>query len=109
MPKTGSNKRKGASQSSPYDRSSAKTKGANNLFKLNTNIGQHVLKNPGVAQAIVDKADLKQSDVSFVSVFYKFMEILSQTNILSDRPGSRPRHRKFDRKDFRESEKGHRG
>ncbi|KAL8927401.1 MAG: hypothetical protein Q9172_001399, partial [Xanthocarpia lactea] len=30
---------------------------------MNTNIGQHVLKNPGVAQAIVDKADLKQSDV----------------------------------------------
>ncbi|MCJ1310818.1 Dimethyladenosine transferase [Agyrium rufum] len=30
---------------------------------MNTNIGQHVLKNPGVAQAIVDKADLKQSDI----------------------------------------------
>ncbi|RMD41215.1 hypothetical protein DV735_g3903, partial [Chaetothyriales sp. CBS 134920] len=29
---------------------------------MNTDIGQHVLKNPGVAQAIVDKADLKQSD-----------------------------------------------
>lgn len=35
-----------------------------NLFKMKTEIGQHVLKNPGVAQAIVDKADLKQSDVS---------------------------------------------
>lgn len=31
---------------------------------MNTDLGQHVLKNPGVAQAIVDKADLKQSDVS---------------------------------------------
>lgn len=30
---------------------------------MNTDIGQHVLKNPGVAQAIVDKADLKQSDI----------------------------------------------
>lgn len=30
---------------------------------MNTSIGQHVLKNPGVAQAIVDKADLKQSDI----------------------------------------------
>ena len=29
---------------------------------MNTDLGQHVLKNPGVAQAIVDKADLKQSD-----------------------------------------------
>ena len=33
------------------------------VFKMKTNIGQHVLKNPGVAQAIVDKAELKQSDV----------------------------------------------
>lgn len=63
MPKAASNKRNGASQSSPYSRASAQTKAANNLFKLNTDIGQHVLKNPGVAQAIVDKANLKQSDV----------------------------------------------
>lgn len=32
------------------------------IFKMNTDLGQHVLKNPGVAQAIVDKANLKQSD-----------------------------------------------
>lgn len=30
---------------------------------MNTDLGQHVLKNPGVADAIVNKADLKQSDV----------------------------------------------
>ena len=30
---------------------------------MNTDLGQHVLRNPGVAQAIVDKADLKQSDI----------------------------------------------
>ncbi len=30
---------------------------------MNTDIGQHVLKNPGVAQAIIDKAGLKQSDI----------------------------------------------
>lgn len=30
---------------------------------MNTDLGQHVLKNPGVARAIVDKADLKQSDI----------------------------------------------
>ena len=64
MPKVANNKRNAAAQSSPYGRISAKAKGVNNLFKLNTEIGQHVLKNPGVAQAIVDKADLKQSDVS---------------------------------------------
>lgn len=62
MPKAVGRKRNGAAQSSPY--ASTKAKGANNIFKLNTEIGQHVLKNPGVAQAIVDKADLKQSDVS---------------------------------------------
>lgn len=69
MPREASNKRNSAAQSSPYGRISAKTKGVNNLFKLNTDIGQHVLKNPGVAQAIVDKADLKQSDVSSFSTF----------------------------------------
>lgn len=40
-----------------------KTAAAHNIFKMNTDIGQHILKNPGVAQAIVDKADLKQSDI----------------------------------------------
>ena len=29
---------------------------------MNTDLGQHVLKNPGVADAIIAKADLKQSD-----------------------------------------------
>lgn len=62
MPKTAGKKRNGAAQSSPYAK--AKVNGANNIFKMKTEIGQHVLKNPGVAQAIVDKADLKQSDVS---------------------------------------------
>ena len=77
MPKVQGKKRNGAAQSSPYGSA---------IFKMKTNIGQHVLKNPGVvcaldispfvysylrisrskmmqAQAIVDKADLKQSDV----------------------------------------------
>lgn len=63
MPKALSKKRNSASQASPYAQAAAKTKAANNVFRMNTDIGQHVLKNPGVAQAIVDKADLKQSDV----------------------------------------------
>lgn len=67
MPKAGPEKRNGAAQSSPYAHAAAKTKAANNIFKMNTDIGQHVLKNPGVAQAIVDKADLKQSDVYEIS------------------------------------------
>lgn len=68
MPKFNSKKRNSASQSSPYAQAAAKTKAANSIFKMNTDIGQHVLKNPGVAQAIVDKADLKQSDVSQISL-----------------------------------------
>ncbi|KAI4270932.1 MAG: hypothetical protein L6R35_006575 [Caloplaca aegaea] len=61
MPKATKQKRNGAAtHSSPY---ASKTKASNNIFKMNTDIGQHVLKNPGVAQAIVDKADLKQSDI----------------------------------------------
>lgn len=56
----------GVSKSDPYAGSAARKKahGQNNIFKFNTSdFGQHILKNPGVAQAIVDKADLKQSDV----------------------------------------------
>ncbi|GAM82033.1 hypothetical protein ANO11243_000120 [Dothideomycetidae sp. 11243] len=33
------------------------------IFDYNKDLGQHILKNPGVAQAIVDKADVKQSDI----------------------------------------------
>ena len=61
MPKITKQKRNGASQRKPY--ANPQPKASNKIFKMNTNIGQHVLKNPGVAQAIVDKADLKQSDV----------------------------------------------
>jgi len=63
MPKTPHKKRNGAASSSPYAQAPTKARAANNVFKMNTDLGQHVLKNPGVAQAIVDKADLKQSDV----------------------------------------------
>ncbi|KAJ0119213.1 dimethyladenosine transferase [Diaporthe amygdali] len=64
-----STKRKGASSSSstPYERPSKKSAGAaasskNNVFKFNTNVGQHILKNPGIADAIVEKANLKPTD-----------------------------------------------
>ncbi|CAL8579158.1 Dimethyladenosine transferase [Xanthoria parietina] len=63
MPKAIKQKRNGPSHGTPYANSQPKAS-SNKIFKMNTNIGQHVLKNPGVAQAIVDKADLKQSDSS---------------------------------------------
>ncbi|MCJ1317384.1 Dimethyladenosine transferase [Xylographa vitiligo] len=63
MPKLQSKTRNGAASSSPYAHPATKAKAANNIFKMNTDLGQHVLKNPGVAQRIVDKADLKQSDI----------------------------------------------
>jgi 18S rRNA (adenine1779-N6/adenine1780-N6)-dimethyltransferase len=60
-------KKGGAASSSPYDRKSSAGKGAaatkNNVFKFNKDFGQHILKNPGVADAIVAKADLKPTDV----------------------------------------------
>lgn len=62
MPKAPRGKRNGAAHSSPYNHG-GKGSAANHIFKMKTDIGQHVLKNPGVAQAIVDKADLKQSDI----------------------------------------------
>ena len=63
MPKASTKKRNGAGSNGPYAQPATKVKAANNIFKMNTDLGQHVLKNPGVAQQIVDKADLKQSDV----------------------------------------------
>ncbi|KAF2863586.1 rRNA adenine dimethylase [Piedraia hortae CBS 480.64] len=60
---------KGVTKSDPYAgaaaRKSAGQKIGHNVFKMNTDLGQHMLKNPGVAQAIVDKADIKQSDIVF--------------------------------------------
>ncbi|KAJ4421464.1 Dimethyladenosine transferase [Gnomoniopsis sp. IMI 355080] len=65
-----STKRKGATSSStPYDRPSkskptpsSSAAGKNNVFKFNTNVGQHILKNPGIADAIVEKSFLKPTD-----------------------------------------------
>ncbi|CDK29724.1 unnamed protein product [Kuraishia capsulata CBS 1993] len=34
----------------------------NKVFKFNTDLGQHILKNPLIAQAIVDKANIRPSD-----------------------------------------------
>ncbi|KAF5657473.1 dimethyladenosine transferase [Fusarium heterosporum] len=63
MAKTKPTKRSSAS-SSPYERPSKKgdSSAKNNVFKFNTNFGQHILKNPGVADAIVEKAYLKPTD-----------------------------------------------
>ncbi len=69
MPKSAGKTRNGAAKSSPYAHAAVKTKAANNIFKMNTDLGQHVLKNPGVAQAIVDKADLRGSDVSYCILY----------------------------------------
>ncbi|OJK00047.1 hypothetical protein ASPACDRAFT_120102 [Aspergillus aculeatus ATCC 16872] len=63
MPKVKQPKRNSASKANPYADAAAKTKAANSIFKMNTDLGQHILKNPGVAQRIVEKAELKQSDV----------------------------------------------
>ncbi|KAJ5972432.1 18S rRNA dimethylase DIM1 [Penicillium vulpinum] len=61
MPKVNKPKRNSASQG--MSDAAAKTKAAHSIFKMNTDIGQHVLKNPGIAAAIVEKAELKQSDI----------------------------------------------
>lgn len=60
MGKLKSGKRNSAATSTPYEKAQKQT---NNVFKFNTNVGQHILKNPGVAEAIVQKANLKPSDV----------------------------------------------
>jgi 18S rRNA (adenine1779-N6/adenine1780-N6)-dimethyltransferase len=66
MAKTKHVKRSSA-PSSPYERQGGGGGGGNataknNVFKFNTNVGQHILKNPGVSDAIVEKAYLKPTD-----------------------------------------------
>ncbi|EGS18354.1 dimethyladenosine transferase-like protein [Thermochaetoides thermophila DSM 1495] len=61
MPKTAKNKRNNAA-SGPYDKKS-KGSGSTNIFKFDKDYGQHILKNPGISDAIVEKAFLKPTDV----------------------------------------------
>ncbi|PTB68652.1 dimethyladenosine transferase-like protein [Trichoderma citrinoviride] len=61
MAKAEKGKRNNAS-SGPYEKPSGKGSKTNNVFKFNTNFGQHILKNPGVSDAIVQKAFLKPTD-----------------------------------------------
>lgn len=56
-----------AANTKPYDQKPSKkdasaAAGKNHVFKFNTNVGQHILKNPGIADAIVEKAHLKPTD-----------------------------------------------
>lgn len=47
---------------SSQDSSFKPTEHVNTVFKFNTNLGQHILKNPMIAQGIVDKAEIRPSD-----------------------------------------------
>ena len=60
----------------PYASAEKRTKSSNAIFKMNTSIGQHVLRNPGIAQTIVDKANLKQSDVGITEVSYQIYPMI---------------------------------
>ncbi|KAL2021815.1 hypothetical protein VTK56DRAFT_6589 [Thermocarpiscus australiensis] len=62
MPKVPKQKKAGAS-SGPYDRKSSKTAASTNIFRFDKDYGQHILKNPGISDAIVEKAFLKPTDV----------------------------------------------
>ncbi|KAL2256362.1 hypothetical protein VTK26DRAFT_1783 [Humicola hyalothermophila] len=63
MPKAAKQKRASAS-SGPYDRKSSKGGAAStNIFRFDKDYGQHILKNPGISDAIVEKAFLKPTDV----------------------------------------------
>lgn len=56
MPKAVKQKR-AAAASGPYDRKST------NIFRFDKDFGQHILKNPGISDTIVEKAFLKPTDV----------------------------------------------
>ncbi|KAL2196062.1 S-adenosyl-L-methionine-dependent methyltransferase [Corynascus similis CBS 632.67] len=62
MPKAAKQKRAGAG-SGPYDRKASKGSANTNIFRFDKDFGQHILKNPGISDAIVEKAFLKPTDV----------------------------------------------
>ncbi|KAK4227661.1 putative Dimethyladenosine transferase [Podospora fimiseda] len=62
MPKAAKQK-KGGGASGPYDRKAGAAPKNTNIFKFDKDFGQHILKNPGISDAIVDKAYLKPTDV----------------------------------------------
>lgn len=53
--------KRGSANSTPYERP-AKSAATNNVFKFSKDFGQHILKNPGIAETIVTKAYLKPTD-----------------------------------------------
>jgi 18S rRNA (adenine1779-N6/adenine1780-N6)-dimethyltransferase len=61
MPKAAKQKRNAAS--GPYDRKASKSAASTNIFRFDKDYGQHILKNPGISDAIVEKAFLKPTDV----------------------------------------------
>ncbi|KAK3365707.1 S-adenosyl-L-methionine-dependent methyltransferase [Lasiosphaeria ovina] len=63
MAKVKTPKRAGASTSGPYERKAAKPAANSNIFRFDKDFGQHILKNPGISDAIVEKASLKPTDV----------------------------------------------
>ncbi|XDG04554.1 hypothetical protein ABKA04_004169 [Annulohypoxylon sp. FPYF3050] len=55
--------KRGSAGSSPYERPAKHAAAAaNNVFKFSKDFGQHILKNPGIAETIVNKANLKPTD-----------------------------------------------
>lgn len=64
MGKVKTPKRNGGGASGPYDRSSKQqaASAASNVFKFSKDFGQHILKNPGIAEQIVQKSFLKPTD-----------------------------------------------
>ncbi|KAK3897497.1 S-adenosyl-L-methionine-dependent methyltransferase [Staphylotrichum tortipilum] len=68
MPKAAKQKRAGGGGGSgPYDRKASSKGGSGsantNIFRFDKDFGQHILKNPGISDAIVEKAYLKPTDV----------------------------------------------
>ncbi|EED20751.1 dimethyladenosine transferase [Talaromyces stipitatus ATCC 10500] len=83
-------KRNSSSAGSPYTKNlpSGSLK-KNPIFKFNTDIGQHILKNPGIADAIVDKANIKEHEVvaDMLSISCK-TRIAQADNIAQVGPGT---------------------
>ncbi|KAK9415595.1 hypothetical protein SUNI508_10254 [Seiridium unicorne] len=107
MGKAKSAKRNGGASSSPYERPANTKQGGTakaNQFKFNTSsYGQHILKNPGVAEAIVAKANLRPTDTVRLLVEEREEPRGCQSRMLTQvctGPRSRARDGKFKHEDI---------
>ncbi|KAJ2977606.1 hypothetical protein NUW58_g7761 [Xylaria curta] len=66
----------------PYERPPKNNAATNNVFKFTKDLGQHILKNPGIAQAIVDKVEPTASHSCLSCLLTHYKAYLKPTDVV---------------------------